>query len=77
MEKKFILPAFTMIGGIIVWLVLLLIHGSENFSFLMELLLSLAAGFLIWFSAVRCRMADGPREGNIIRTIILPGRDNT
>lgn len=71
MEKKFIVPATTMLGGIIIWIILLLLKDKEENILWMELLFGIASGFLIFFSAVRCKKAEGPLGGNIFRTLLL------
>jgi len=71
MEKKFIVPATTMLAGIIVWVMLLLVNSPGGNAPWMELLLGITAGGFIYFSAVRCKKAGGPRGGNIFRTILL------
>lgn len=71
MEKKFIVPATTMLAGIITWIILLLLKGKNDDALWLELIFSIAAGSLIFFSAVRCKKAEGPLGGNIFRTILL------
>ena len=51
MEKKFILPASTMLGGIAVWLILFFAVNWELAELWQELLLGILVGGLIVFSA--------------------------
>lgn len=71
MEKKFILPASTMLIGIIGWSIFLLIFNSDQITLLQELIVGISIGGLIVFSAVTCRGAGGPRNANIFRTVLL------
>jgi hypothetical protein len=75
MEKKFIVPAVTMLAGILVWLAFLVSHEAGDERNEKSLLLGagqcLVAGGLIVFSAVRCRRVGGPLIGNIVRTGLL------
>jgi hypothetical protein len=75
MEKKFFVPAVSMLAGVFVWIVFLVFHetvGEVNgWSTWLEMGLCLAAGGLIVFSGFRCRQVGGPRIGNIVRTIFL------
>ena len=71
MEKRFIVPAVTFLAGLIIWISILLIIGTGEFILWQELLIGFLTGSFICFSAYRCRKADGPRGGNVFRTIIL------
>jgi hypothetical protein len=71
MEKRFIIPAVSFLAGLVIWIAALLVIETGSFILSQELLLGLITGGLIFFSAYRCKKADGPRGGNIFRTIIL------
>ena len=71
MEKKFIVPASTMLGGILVWVIFLISNGSENSNIWSQLLIGLATGGLILFSGIRCHKVGGPRGGNVFRAVLL------
>jgi len=71
MEKKFIIPASTMFLGIIAWVILLLVINKGDSVLWHELLSGILVGGLISVSAFTCRRADGPRAGNIFRTVLL------
>ena len=78
MKNKFFIPATTMLSGIFVWgayLFLRALHllgsGSGDLSQRLGATASIAAGVLIYFSAIRCRAVGGPLVGNIIRTVLL------
>jgi hypothetical protein len=75
MEKKFVIPAVTMLAGIIVWIAFFLLSRGgiwlAELSTGIEVVMSLAAGGLVVFSGVRCRQVDGPRAGNLVRSVIL------
>jgi hypothetical protein len=75
MASKFVVPASTMIAGLLVWIVALILHragaGAAEQSPWLVVGLCLVAGSLIAYSAVRCRRVNGPRVGNIVRTVLL------
>jgi hypothetical protein len=71
MERKYIVPASTMISGLILWIIFLIVSPAGEAAFLTELLLGLISGGLILFSAFRCRAVGGPKEGNIFRASLL------
>ena len=71
MEKRFIVPASTFLGGIIVWLILFFLFLSENLAVWQELLIGIITGGLIVVSAYRCKRAKGPKTGNLFRAGIL------
>jgi hypothetical protein len=71
MEKRFIIPASTFLGGIIVWLILFFEFISENLAVWQELLIGIITGGLIVISAYRCKRAKGPKAGNLFRAGIL------
>ena len=71
MEKRFIVPASTFLGGIAVWLILFFIFKSETLDLWQELLFGVITGGLIVFSAFSCKRAGGPKAGNLFRAGIL------
>jgi len=71
MEKKFILPASTFLGGIIVWLLFFFFVGTGKNILWIELLSGIVIGGLIIFSAFSCKRADGPKSGNLFRSGVL------
>ncbi len=75
MSNRFLLPAATMLVGIIIWVVFIVLHGANGWvhelSPWSDLAASLLAGGLIVYSGIRCRQVGGPRVGQIIRTCIL------
>lgn len=71
MEKRFIVPASTFLGGIAVWLVLFFLFKSEALDLWQELLFGFITGGLIVFSAFKCKLAGGPKVGNLFRAGIL------
>jgi hypothetical protein len=68
MEKRFIVPASTFLGGIIVWLILFFVFISENLEVWQELLIGIITGGLIILSPHSCKLAKGPKAGNLFRT---------
>jgi hypothetical protein len=71
MEKKFILPATTFLGGIIIWLYFFFFVGSDQPLLWIELTFGFVIGGLIVISAFACKRAGGPKSGNIFRSGIL------
>ena len=71
MEKKIIVPASTMLAGIIIWIIFLLINGTEGSALWMELTIGIVSGGFIFFSGFRCHKVGGPRSGNIFRSVLL------
>ena len=71
MEKKFILPASTLITGIIVWVIFLIVYTSDNIMQMTEVIIGIITGGIILFSAFTCRRAGGPRSANIFRASVL------
>jgi len=71
MEKKFIFPASTMLIGIISWVILLFTVNTDPTILWQELLIGVLIGALLVISAITCKSANGPREGNIFRSILL------
>ena len=71
MEKRFIVPASTFLGGIAVWLVLFFLFKSQALDLWQELLFGVITGGLIVFSAFRCKLAGGPKAGNLFRAGFL------
>lgn len=71
MEKKFIVPASAMLAGLIIWIGFLLINGTSGSTFLLELIIAIVSGGLIFFSGYRCYKIGGPRAGNIFRSALL------
>jgi hypothetical protein len=73
MTGKFFVPIATMLAGILVWVVFLLLHvvGLWRLPAWLAVTLCVAAAGLIVFSGVRCRQVDGPRVGNVVRTVLL------
>ncbi len=71
MEKKFIVPASTMILGLLLWILFLILYSKGEIKIQTQVLIGLISGGLILFSAFRCRAAGGPREGNIFRASLL------
>jgi hypothetical protein len=74
MEKRFIVPAVTMLVGLIVWILFLLMNIMEwsvNLSLGIEIAIGLAVGGLVVFSGVRCLRVGGPRAGIYFRSGLL------
>ena len=71
MEKRFIVPASTFLGGIAVWLVLFFLFKSETLDLWQELIFGVITGGLIVFSAFSCKRAGGPKAGNLFRAGFL------
>jgi len=71
MEKKFIVPATTFLGGIAIWLLFFFLFGSEDLDLWLTLIFGVAIGGLIIISANSCRRAGGPKTGNLFRSGIL------
>ncbi len=71
MEKRFIVPGSTFLGGIAVWLVLFFLFKSETLDLWQELIFGVITGGLIVFSAFRCKLAGGPKTGNLFRAGFL------
>jgi hypothetical protein len=64
-----------MLGGLAVWIVLLVIYAATDFMKEAEpwsgVWIALIGGGLVVVSGISCRMARGPRVGNIVRTVLL------
>ena len=58
-------------GGIVVWLVLFFLYKSETLDLWQELIFGVITGGLIVFSAFRCKLAGGPKAGNLFRAGFL------
>ena len=75
MEKKFIIPAVTMLAGLVTWIILFVLAGfgtgEAAWSPLMVIGLALAAAGLIVISGFSCRQVGGPRAGLFFRSAIL------
>ncbi len=71
MERKYIIPASTMISGLFLWIIFLVFYNSDEVMPRTEILIGLISGGLILFSAFRCRAVGGPPEGNIFRASLL------
>jgi len=71
MEKKYIIPASTLIAGILIWVIFLIVYTKDEMTFISELFLGLITGGLLIFSAFRCRRVGGPKGGNIFRASLL------
>jgi hypothetical protein len=72
MQKKFIVPATTMILGLLTWVAFLITRAKvPGLPAGIGAVLCLVAGGLIVFSAFRCRKVNGPRGGNIFRSALL------
>ena len=75
MKNKYFIPASTMLAGLFLWIAFLVLHevggGSNDSSSWYGAGLSLVAGGLIFYSAVRCRQVGGPRIGTYVRTGLL------
>lgn len=71
MEKKYIVPASTMLAGILVWVIFLIVYPQEQITSIAEASIAIICGGLIIFSAVRCRRVGGPKAGNFFRTGLL------
>jgi hypothetical protein len=71
MERKFIVPATTFLGGIIVWLYFFFFVVLDQSIVWIELTFGIVIGGLIVISAFACRRAEGPKSGNIFRRSIL------
>ena len=75
MLRKYLVPAGTMLIGLAVWVVLLVLNETvdsvSKHPIRIGVVLCLVAGVLFVFSALRCRQADGPWIGLVIRTALL------
>ena len=71
MEKKYIIPASTLLASILIWVIFLIVYTKDEMTPMHELSLGLITGGLLTFSAYRCRHAGGPRAGNIFRASLL------
>jgi hypothetical protein len=71
MEKKYIIPASTLFAGIIVWVIFLVTYTKGEMTFIAEAAAGIIIGGLFIFSAIRCRLVDGPKGGNIFRFSLL------
>ncbi len=71
MEKKYIVPASTLIAGILIWVIFLIVYSKDEVTLLSEVLLGVISGGLLLFSAFRCRKVGGPKGGNIFRASLL------
>lgn len=71
MEKRYIIPASTLFLGIITWVILVLTINKNELTLYLEILSGIFSGGLIVVSALTCRRADGPRAGNVFRTVLL------
>jgi hypothetical protein len=75
MEKKFIIPAVTMLAGLVTWIVLFVLFGfgtgEAAWSSLLIIGLAVAAVGLISISGFSCRQVGGPRAGLFFRSGIL------
>jgi hypothetical protein len=71
MEKKFILPASTFLGGIVLWLTLFFVIDLKENDFWPKFLFGIITGGLIVVSAFSCRRSNGPKFGNLFRSGIL------
>ena len=71
MEKKYIIPASTLIAGILIWVIFLLVKSKAEITFISEVSMGIITGGLLVFSAFRCRRVGGPKGGNIFRASLL------
>lgn len=71
MERKYIIPASTMLAGILIWVIFLIFYPQDKITSVSELSIALICGGLLIFSAVRCRKVGGPKAGNIFRSALL------
>jgi hypothetical protein len=75
MKNKFFIPVAAMLAGIVVWVIFLILHETgivlNPHSLWQSAISCLIAGGLIVFSGIRCRQVNGPRVGNVVRTILL------
>jgi len=73
MEKKFVVPGFSFLAGLAVWITFFVIYLSGNLLQGLWLTsgLCLIAGGIVLFSGLRCKKAGGPRMGSIIRACVL------
>jgi len=70
MEKKYILPASTLVAGILIWVVFLIVY-KDKITSISEVSVGLITCGLLIFSALRCRKVGGPKAGNIFRASLL------
>jgi len=75
MEKRFVVPAVSMVSGVLIWVVFFVVNlvGSlvQRLAPWLEVASCLVVGGIILFSAVRCYKVGGPRVGSIVRAVIL------
>lgn len=71
MEKKFIVPVSSMLIGLAVWIIFLVVVGSNKPALWAELLFGVLVGGIILFSAFSCRKAGGAPVANLFRAILL------
>jgi hypothetical protein len=71
--NKFLVPGLTFVAGVLIWIVFFTMHatGLVFLSTWMRVTLATVTGGLLAFSALRCRLAGGPRLGNVVRAIVL------
>jgi hypothetical protein len=71
MEKKYIIPASTLLTGILIWVIFLIVYNKDEMTLILEVTLGFITGGLLIFSAFRCRKVGGPKSGNIFRASLL------
>ncbi|HSD63400.1 MAG TPA: hypothetical protein VLB50_06360 [Ignavibacteriaceae bacterium] len=71
MERKYIVPAITLIAGVLIWVFFLLFYSRDEITPASEVSLGIITGGLLVFSAYRCRRVGGPKGGNIFRASLL------
>ena len=75
MDKQFVVPAVSFIAGLLLWVAFYVSHVTGDWiqrqAPWLELAWCLVVGGLIVYSAVRCRLAGGPRVGAFVRTGVL------
>jgi hypothetical protein len=74
-EKKYLVPGWTMVAGLVVWVAFVVANevggGAIGRSPWLAVGPVLVVGGLVVFSAVRCRQIGGPRMGGFVRAGML------
>lgn len=75
MENKFFIPAATFLSGISVWFVLFIAYlvsdAVQGWAPWIAIAVCLLVAGLLFFSAMSCRKAGGPKIGAIVRASVL------
>ena len=77
MDRKFVFPVATMLGGLGLWIALVILRPA-GFGPVHDLqwpapALCILSGALILVSGIRCATAGGPLSGQLVRLAVLLG----